>query len=157
MKACFALHRHLILQSGLRVRCDLELRLDSASCEGAFHGGYLQTRSDSKAGGVVPIGWERCRQSPDSSGACFEHHRHRILESAVAVALVLEGAVAVGLTVSCRLMGVHTRVLVGVVNVHGNLRLCGPMSGSGLHVLGSFRTAAPGGACWRHCARLRRG
>jgi hypothetical protein len=40
VKACFALHRHLILQSGLRVRCDLELRLDSASCEGAFNGGY---------------------------------------------------------------------------------------------------------------------
>jgi hypothetical protein len=67
----------------------------------------------------VPIGWERCRQSPDSSGACFEHHRHRIWSLPSPVALVLEGAMAVGLTVSCRLMGVHTRVLAGVVNVHG--------------------------------------
>jgi hypothetical protein len=66
VKACFELHRHLILPSGLRVRRDLEERRDSASCERALRGGYLQPRSGSKAGASCRFGGERCRKSLDS-------------------------------------------------------------------------------------------
>jgi hypothetical protein len=72
----------------------------------------------------------------------FELHRHRIWEPLVPVVLVLEGAVAVGLTVSCRLMGVHARALVGALNVYDSRTL-------------PVRWAARASACWSGSA-LRR-
>jgi hypothetical protein len=73
----------------------------------------------------------------------FELHRHRIWEPLVPVVLVLEGAVAVGLTVSCRLMGVHCRALVGALNVHDSRTSGGLLNGSGARVLGSSALRRP--------------
>jgi hypothetical protein len=76
--ACFELHRHLILLSGLRVRRDLEVRRDGASCERVFAADTFEreraARKERRAHRVGALS-----AVTDSSGASFEHHRHRIL------------------------------------------------------------------------------